>query len=181
VLDAFNCNSADGNISIIPLSGTAPFMYSIDGGATYVSGPGAGYTFMGLHASTYQLRLKDATGCQSEVVSRTVGTMHPCDIRVPFSKGKEGKTTADQRSLKAGILAYPNPSRGQFQVHLKRFGAERVQLQVLDSRGVVVESRQVNTEQTSVANVNLTGKAKGLYLIRVISDKGIQIQKVIVQ
>src|SRR5205823_4553438 len=47
VLDA-TCNNNDGNINIIPTSGTAPFMYSIDSGTTYVTGPNAGYGFQNL-------------------------------------------------------------------------------------------------------------------------------------
>ncbi|HEU4902532.1 MAG TPA: hypothetical protein VFT06_07055, partial [Flavisolibacter sp.] len=79
VLDASECGN-DGNISIIPLSGTAPFMYSIDGGATYVPGGNAGHTFQELAAGTYQLRLKDANGCESAVVTREVrANVYPCN------------------------------------------------------------------------------------------------------
>jgi gliding motility-associated-like protein len=71
VLDA-SCGAADGAITIRPVSGIAPFKYSIDGGRTYVEGPAAGYTFINLARGSYQLRLKDAGGCESEVIEKRV-------------------------------------------------------------------------------------------------------------
>jgi uncharacterized delta-60 repeat protein len=71
ILDA-TCSNNDGNINIIPTNGTAPFMYSINGGATYVAGPNAGYGFQNLPSGTYKLRLKDANGCESAIVEREV-------------------------------------------------------------------------------------------------------------
>ena len=66
-------------------------------------------------------------------------------------------------------------------MQLQRFGSARVQVQVLDSRGSVLQTRTVNAQETNTVEVNLTGKAKGLYLIRVVSDKGTQTQKITVQ
>jgi hypothetical protein len=176
VLDA-SCNGGDGAIYIIPTSGTAPFMYSIDGGATYVSGPNAGYAFQNLSAGTYQLRLKDSKGCESAVVTREVkaNAYGPCAIQAVNPRLRSAAMD------NAEVRAYPNPSRGQFQVQLKRFGAERVQVQILDARGSVVQSRQVNAAETNTVDVNLSGKAKGLYLIRVVGQKGTQTSKVTIQ
>ncbi|WP_162944648.1 T9SS type A sorting domain-containing protein [Flavisolibacter nicotianae] len=176
VLDAF-CGSP-GLITIIPTSGTAPFQYSIDGGATYVEGPATGYSFQGLMPGTYTLRLKDATGCQSDPVQRMVKLVGPCEIRVPFVKGRDQQTAERATPL---VVAYPNPSHGQFQVQLQRFASSAVHLQVLDSRGVVVEQKRVNAEQTRTVEMNLSNKAKGLYIIRVVSDKTVQTTKVIIQ
>ncbi len=67
-----NCGMNDGAIFIVPTSGFTPFMYSIDGGATYVQGPDNIYGFENLSVGTYKLRLKDATGCESAIVERTV-------------------------------------------------------------------------------------------------------------
>jgi hypothetical protein len=177
VLDA-SCNGGDGSISIIPTSGTAPFMYSIDGGATYVSGPNGGYTFQNLSAGTYQLRLKDAGGCESAIVNKDVkaNAFGPCaTIQALNPRLRSGAIDG------AEIRAYPNPSRGQFQVQLQRFSAERVQVQILDSRGAVLQTRTVNARETNTVDINLSGKAKGLYLIRVVSEKGTQVQKITVQ
>ena len=52
---------SDGWIKITPNSGTAPFRYSIDNGATYTA-PSSDpyYQFNGLSAGTYKIRIKDA-------------------------------------------------------------------------------------------------------------------------
>ncbi len=77
------CGKNDGQISIIPQSATAPFMYSLDGGTTYTSGPNAGYTFFNLPAGTYQLKLKDANGCESASIERVVSTIN-CPTCTPL-------------------------------------------------------------------------------------------------
>ncbi|WP_121357148.1 choice-of-anchor tandem repeat GloVer-containing protein [Flavisolibacter nicotianae] len=71
VLDA-SCTGNDGNISLIPVTGNPPFQYSIDGGATYAEGGAKGHTFQNLAPGTYQLRMKDTDGCESEIVTREV-------------------------------------------------------------------------------------------------------------
>ena len=179
VLDA-SCGANDGNISIIPTCGAAPFMYSIDGGVTYVEGPATGYTFQNLAPGTYQLRLKDAYGTESAIVTRQVRPdfYGPC---ATVTAAGPGARTAQSKDASATLRAYPNPSRGRFQVQVGRINAPRVQLQVVDARGTVLQSRMVNAQESSVVDIDLSGKAKGLYLIRVLSDKGTQQTKVLLQ
>lgn len=134
VLDA-SCGSSDGNISIIPTSGTAPFMYSINGGQTYVSSPNAGYTFGNLSAGTYQLRLKDAKGCESTIVERTVQTRYALAVPSIFTRsatccsqgeiiiGATIPTPGYEFSIDSGKTYTPNPvfitQCGQFYVGVK--------------------------------------------------------------
>lgn len=55
------CNGAnDGTITIVVSGGTAPFDYSIDGGATYPNTTGV---FTGLASGNYNVVVKDANGC----------------------------------------------------------------------------------------------------------------------
>ncbi len=55
------CNGAnDGNITIIVSGGTPPYMYSIDGGATYLSNGGI---FPGLSPASYNISVQDGNGC----------------------------------------------------------------------------------------------------------------------
>jgi uncharacterized repeat protein (TIGR03803 family) len=179
VLDA-SCRGNDGNISIISTSGTAPFMYSINGGATYVPGPASGFTFQNLSAGTYQLRLKDAKGCESAVVTKEVkaNAFGPCVTVSAVNPGLRSVQGSDAAAL---LRAYPNPSKGRFQVQLKKFDSAKVKLQILDSRGTVVQTRTVNAQQTTTVDINLSQKAKGLYLVRVVSEKGTQVTKVLIQ
>lgn len=174
VLDA-SCNGRDGAIFIIPTSGTAPFHYSIDGGATYVNGPNSGYGFQNLPAGTYQLRLKDGRGCESAVITRVLRANAFGNCPTVLNPRLHN---TDKEAAQASI--YPNPSHGQFRVQLQHVTGT-VQVLVLDSKGTVVHQRQVNTAETNVVDVNLFAKAKGVYMVKVISDKDVQVQKIVVQ
>jgi hypothetical protein len=52
---------------------------------------------------------------------------------------------------------------------------------VLTAQGAVVEQRRMNVSEGGNIDFNLTGKAKGLYFVRVVSEKGVQVSKVLVQ
>lgn len=174
VLDA-SCNGGDGNISIIPLSGAAPYLYSINGGATYVPGPNGGYTFRNLSAGSYQLRLKDSRDCESAVVTRDVkaDAFGPCATVTVVS----ARSAASHSN---SVHIYPNPTKGQFQIKLTGVSG-KVQVTIVDVQGRMVLQKRVNTAETSTVAVNLAGKAKGLYLVKLVSDKGAQVIKVNVQ
>lgn len=175
-----SCGMNDGNITIVPTSGTAPFQYSIDDGVTYVAGPASGYTFANLAAGNYWLRLKDANGCESQSVLRFVRpNAYGTCATSPGVASRTAASSADK--LVTGIAVYPNPSKGQFRMKLGLLAAERVQVTVLDGKGTIVQQRQMGVSEGGIVELNLSGKAKGLYLIKVVSEKGTQVAKVVVQ
>jgi hypothetical protein len=260
-----SCAANDGTVSIIPTTGTAPFLYSINGGETYVEGPSTGYTFMNLQSGTYRLILKDAQGCESEVVPRMVnesgvlpapyslviasptcsfGTNGSMIVILPerlfpstnteeeysidggltyqhsnfflglapgdyLLKARKGNCESpvvrrtlfanvvrscfpvpptlsspfDKSALQAGkelAVVYPNPSKGRFQLQLSRTMG-KTQVFVLDSKGAVVQKKAVNTSEGGTVDVDLTGRARGLYLIKVVSSSGTKVSKVLIQ
>jgi hypothetical protein len=182
VLDA-SCGKSDGNISIIPTSGFSPFMYSIDGGVTYVAGPKNGFTSTNLSAGTYQLRLKDAAGCESAIVERTVRNVYDCSGAITGinsainSKSFSGGVEAN----KDVITTYPNPSNGQFKVLLQNFAAPRAEVLVVDAKGAIIQKRSLNLNQNTITDFDLKGKARGMYYIRVVSSNGTKVSKVLIQ
>jgi hypothetical protein len=168
----------DGNISILPISGTAPFMYSIDGGLTYISGPDAGYTFSNLAAGTYKLRLKDTYGQESAIVERTVRNYYNC----PGST--VSRTDVSKSSLVAeteAIKTFPNPSRGQFKLQLHNFTSPKAEVSVFDAKGVLIQKRSLSLYQNTITEFDLRGKARGMYYIKVVSSNGTKVSKVLVQ
>jgi uncharacterized delta-60 repeat protein len=171
------CGKSDGALYLIPTSGTAPFLYSINGGTTYVSGPDAGTSFSGLAAGVYQLRIKDASGCESAVVQKEVLALYGSCAGVAPKNGTSEDVAAGRQ---ASVLAYPNPTKGVFRLQLQHLTG-KVQVMVLNSLGAVVEQRRMNVSEGGNIDFNLTGKAKGLYFVRVVSEKGVQVSKVLVQ
>jgi hypothetical protein len=182
VLDA-SCGKNDGNISIIPTSGFSPFMYSIDGGLTYVAGPKNGYTFLNLAAGTYRLRLKDAAGCESAIVERTVRNFYGCPGAITGNNpGINSKVSAAGiEANKDVITTYPNPNHGQFKVLLQNFASSRAEVLLVDAKGSTIQKRSLNLNQNTITDFDLRGKARGMYYIRVVSSNGTKVSKVVIQ
>jgi uncharacterized delta-60 repeat protein len=177
VLDA-SCGKSDGAINIIPTSGTPPFMNSINGGATYVAGPNAGYGFQNLRAGTYQLRLKDSRGCESAIVERTVRNYYNCPGVTVSTNTSEAPLALSNKDV---ITTYPNPNSGQFKLLLQNFVSPKAEVSIYDAKGTLIQKRSLNLTQNTLADFDLKGKAAGLYLIKVVTASGINNTKVLVQ
>jgi hypothetical protein len=177
VLDA-SCGKSDGAINIIPTSGTPPFMYSINGGATYVAGPNAGYGFQNLPAGTYKLRLKDSRGCESAIVERTVRNYYNCPGITASSNTFEAPLASSNKDV---LSTYPNPNKGQFKLLLQNFASQKAEVVILDAKGTVVQKRTLNLSQSTIADFDLKGKARGLYYLKAMTDEGTRVLKVVIQ
>lgn len=71
VVGSTNCNGAtDGSITITPLGGTAPFTFSLDGGAPQSGG--APYTFINVPSGPHTVVIADVIGCISNPISADV-------------------------------------------------------------------------------------------------------------
>jgi hypothetical protein len=176
-LDA-SCGKNDGSIRITPTSGTAPFMYSINGGTTYIAGPNTGLTFANLAAGTYQLRLKTATGCESSIVQRTVRSIYNCP---GITATRPDVTALSLAPGKEAMLTYPNPSRGQFKLQLQNFVMGKAEASVFDAKGTLIEKRSINITPNTTSNFDLSRKAKGVYFIKIVSNSGTKISKVVIE
>jgi hypothetical protein len=180
VVGAATCGLRDGQISIIPTSGTGPLMYSINGGATYISGPNAGYTFFNLPAGVYQLKLKSASGCESAVVQRTVGSINCPPALVVNARSSVGVESV-LAETKMTVTGYPNPSRGKFRLQVLHFDNPKAEVSIFDGKGTLVQRTIMNLAKGTTLDVNLTGKAPGIYSIKVVTNKGITTSKVLIQ
>ena len=77
---------------------------------------------------------------------------------------------------------YPNPSRGQFALQLNNIKAGKAEVLVLNAQGSIVERKQVQLSgKGQTLSFNLGNKAGGLYIMKVISEDGVQTMKVAVQ
>jgi uncharacterized protein (DUF2141 family) len=177
VLDA-SCGKSDGGINIIPTSGTPPFTYSINGGATYVAGANAGFGFQNLPAGTYQLRIKDSRGCESAIVERTVRNYYNCPGVTVSTNTSEAPLASSNKDV---VSTYPNPNKGQFKLLLQNFQSKKAEVSIFDSKGALIQKRSLNLTQTTIADFDFTGKATGLYYIKVVSSNGTRVSKILLQ
>jgi hypothetical protein len=73
------------------------------------------------------------------------------------------------------VSAYPNPSEGEFTVKLKSFKSTKVEVVVLHSNGSIVERQtlQIGGEYSTV-NFDLRNQPSGTYMVKVVSEDGVQ-------
>jgi hypothetical protein len=178
IVRSANCGASDAVITVIPTSGAAPFLYSINGGQTYVSGPNAGYSFMNLPSGTYQLRLRDALGCQSKVVQREVKESNCSEL---ITKSTSTELLSEMSKEKEVLTIFPNPSTGQFKVQLQNYVTGQVQVYVLDTKGAILQQRRENVNINRIIDFNLSGKAQGLYFVKVVSNQGTKVSTVLIR
>lgn len=107
---ATTCSGAiNGSLTVTPSSGTAPFEFSIDGGA-FVTGASP-YTFTGLSAGNHSVVVKDALGCTSNatasvVVAGPLVTSTASTTAVLCNGGNTGTLTVLQPSVGAAPFEY---------------------------------------------------------------------------
>ncbi len=98
------CNGAsNGTITVTPLTGTAPYTYSLDG-APAVAGP-APYTFINVPAGPHTVVVYDAFGCISPSLPVTVVAGPPLTTTV-------SKTDALCNGTPTGTITVAQPSAG---------------------------------------------------------------------
>jgi gliding motility-associated-like protein len=77
------CNGGcDGTFDVAGSGGTSPYLFSINGGITWLSST----TFSGLCAGTYNVLVQDASGCTAGPTIATIGTT-PAEIALWTSPG----------------------------------------------------------------------------------------------
>jgi hypothetical protein len=90
------------------------------------------------------------------------------------------KTETIISALKMSVL--PNPSSGQFNLQLNNLKGSTAEVSVIDANGIVIEKKNilVNTKGNTVS-FNLRSKAAGRYYIKVVSEDGVQTEKIVIQ
>lgn len=86
--------------------------------------------------------------------------------------------------VKADLLAshlnvYPNPSSGIFNVHFAT--GKAYELEVTDLAGRSLKKLAVTENKSTPAQLNLTGVAKGIYLLKLSSNNSSTVRKLIVE
>jgi hypothetical protein len=73
----------------------------------------------------------------------------------------------------------PNPSRGQFQLRLD--ATKGAQVRILDTRGRLVQHRQVSAGARSNQSFDISREAAGIYLVQVTTNGTVQTFKIVLQ
>jgi len=90
----------------------------------------------------------------------------------------EGDAVAEEAAQLASV--YPNPSRGQVQLKLANGKAARSEIQIVNSRGIVVERRTVAGNAQNIS-FDLKKYGTGVFLVKIVNGATTQTEKVLVQ
>ena len=168
------CGSTAGSINVNVTSGTAPYMYSISGGAFQASN-----MFNNLAAGTYNIIVKDATGCEtalSVLVNTEVTFTTDLIIKLPTCYGgNDGEMTANVSSGNSLYQYALNTGSYQTSNQFKNLSSGDYILHIKDSTGCIKDTAftllqpnvfiisTVTTSATSCASIDgqVTIKANG--------------------
>jgi len=120
---------------------------------------------LGLCGGTYEVLAEDVNGCTA--VDTVIITGNPC-----------GFATSIQGADLAALEVFPNPSQGEVQVNLSLNQAHNLKVELFDAQGQVIERRQVEGVLDYRARFDLSGQARGIYLLRFTTPVGIETRRI---
>lgn len=77
------------------------------------------------------------------------------------------------------FVVFPNPSSGIFDLRINNDSQEQICYNVFDIYGAIIQSRKFNWAGTEPHIINLTGKAKGIYFLKVNIGNRIHLRKIV--
>jgi len=90
--------------------------------------------------------------------------------------------TKPANQVSSGISVFPNPTKGQFTVQLNNMPPSDASLLILDAKGSIIENRSVKKAAFSpTISVNLGNRARGVYMVRFISNTEVYTIKIILE
>ncbi|MES2591085.1 MAG: GEVED domain-containing protein [Bacteroidota bacterium] len=88
----------------------------------------------------------------------------------------------EENEVLNSVLVYPNPTAGLFNVVINNANFNQVTISVIDIQGKEVYNvSEKNNSATYSKQINLEGLSKGLYYIKLNTENGVKVQKLIIQ
>jgi hypothetical protein len=86
-----------------------------------------------------------------------------------------------QESVISNVNVFPNPSADLINVTLNIKSEQKVSLELVDLTGKLIVSKDLGLVQgESKQSLNVNGISKGIYFVKVVSDKGTETKKIII-
>jgi hypothetical protein len=77
-------------------------------------------------------------------------------------------------SLTSEVLAYPNPTKGQFTVQLNGTTSSKANIVVTNMVGQIITQKEVKlTDGKQTMAFNISNQAEGIYLLKVVTPDGV--------
>lgn len=178
------CDATDVvTVYVMPLP-TASFTYTTVGvtvtfNNTSTNGSTYSWNFGDSQTSTQQSPIHTYTANGTYTVTLTV--TGPCGVQT-FTQTVviSGVGIADE-SLGLNMNLYPNPNDGQFTLNMELATEQDVKITILDVRGAIVYSEQLNNTKSYNNQISLQGVESGMYFIQLQTETGVAIRKFLIQ
>lgn len=140
------------------------------------AGPGFVLYAWGPNAETTQTITVNSSGTYSVTVQDANGCFNSDTINVTITVGIQGITAVDH------VKIFPNPAHNLISLELASAKATDVLVEMMDLQGRIITTDIVrNLTGIQQRNYNLTDFAKGVYFIRLSSDLGTSMHRVVVE
>ena len=148
--DASSVITTDGSIVIIPVSGEAPYQYSIDGGQNF----SWLNSFENLPVGDYNIVVLDNLGVCEYHIGVPIESLGIVNIEDDFEQEE-------------AIRLYPNPASDQINVEITSPNTieEEVMIVVMDFSGRVIATDLIK-QGSSITTLSLNGYASGTYFVK---------------
>ena len=97
------------------------------------------------------------------------------DVKVIVTDTVGGPNVGVIESAVNDMRLYPNPAKDQFRVDSK---TKISQMEIVSANGAMVENKKIDDY---VIEYNLEGYSKGIYFIRLITDEGVIVKKIVIE
>ncbi len=145
----------DGRATVDAGAGVAPFTYAWSDGST-------DKTAVRLAGGTYVVTVTDRFGCQDAVMIE-IGTL----------------TNLSEPELISEVILAPNPTAGEIWLKVQLASVSDLQVQMFNLNGqMLFQTLQRNTGALQMP-IDLRGQAPGVYLLRVVANDQIRIEKIL--
>lgn len=157
---AKNSITAVGTNKLLQISQTALIAKKVIVGAGFHAKPGTGgYTL---------LKANECSGVSSKTAIAEVQTMQPTQSAVI-------------NKIQPALKVYPNPATNYFVIQYSEQNSFDAVVNLRNSSGVTIYSSRKTKIKELNEKINMSGKAKGVYLIEVITDTKRITQKLVLQ
>ncbi|GEO04141.1 hypothetical protein AAE02nite_18050 [Adhaeribacter aerolatus] len=157
----------DGSVDLSVVGGIAPFTYRWSNGATTED-------LTGLAAGIYTVTVTDAFG---QKVSISVQILAPGQTALTATKNP----VMVEEALVNNMQVYPNPIRNQATVNFSLKITGNYTLALYDSKGAKVKNisaGQAVAGKALTLELNVAGLAEGVYLLQLLTDKGLETRRI---
>ncbi len=76
---------------------------------------------------------------------------------------------------------YPNPSNGEFTLHVENKTFADISYEIVDINGRVISTSQTHGSRELIENISMKNNSKGVYFLKVFNGEHYAIQKIVIQ